>query len=150
MNASKSQQNTTPRAFKPKPLSVEQETAIDALLTGKSDREVAELVGVHRATVQTWRTSHPLFQATLAQRREEIFAGAIDRLRSLMGKALENISNDMDVQKLFDDAVLREFAKAPVPDHIDLLIDPLRNPEHDRRKAKIRDDLLREFGEGCE
>jgi DNA-binding NarL/FixJ family response regulator len=66
MKASNSQQKT---AFKPKPLTIEQENAIDLLLTGKSDREVAETIGVHRMTVQQWRTAHPLFMATLAQRR---------------------------------------------------------------------------------
>ena len=38
MKASNFQQKPTP--FKPKPLSVEQESAVDLLLTGKSDREV--------------------------------------------------------------------------------------------------------------
>jgi hypothetical protein len=35
-----------------KPLGVEQEHAIDGLLTGKSDRETAEAMGVRRLTVQ--------------------------------------------------------------------------------------------------
>jgi FixJ family two-component response regulator len=41
-----------------KPLSVEQEHAIDGLVTGKTDRETAEAVGVSRRTVQPWRTQH--------------------------------------------------------------------------------------------
>jgi hypothetical protein len=125
----------TATPIKPKPLTHEMESAIDLLLTGKSDREVAELVGVSRWTVQGWRTSHPLFKATLAQRREEIFGGAVDRLCSLLAKALDNIAAEIeadgnvrwsfellravglygfcpptgetDVQKLFDDEVMR-------------------------------------------
>ncbi len=36
-------------------LSIEQQNAIDMLVLGKSDREVAEAVGVSRQTVCGWR-----------------------------------------------------------------------------------------------
>ena len=171
MKASNSQQKT---AFKPKPLTIEQENAIDLLLIGKSDREVAETIGVHRMTVQQWRTAHPLFMATLAQRRETLFSGAVDRLRSLLSKAIDNIAKaiedgdetssfallkatglhgfcpptgEMDVQKLFDDIVMRQLAQEKIPDKFDHLLDPLRNPEKDRRRAEIETELMAEFGE---
>jgi DNA-binding CsgD family transcriptional regulator len=172
MRASNSQQET---AFNPKPLTIEQENAIDLLLTGKSDREVAETIGVHRMTVQTWRTSHPLFVASLAQRREALFSGAVDRLRSLVSKAIDNIekeidvlgdaktpfellkvvglygfcppTGEMDVQKIFDDMVMRQLAQVKIPDKFDHLIDPLRNPEKERRRAEIEAELMAEFGE---
>jgi hypothetical protein len=173
MKASNSQQNSAGRLFKPKPLTHEMESSIDLLLTGKSDREVAELVGVSRWTVQGWRTSHPLFAATLAQRREEIFGVAVNRLRSLLTKALDNIAGaieegdvrnsfellkatgvhgfcpptgETDVQKLFDDEVMRQLARAKIPPTI-LLPDPLRNPERERRKAEIEDELMAEYCE---
>ena len=174
MKASNSQQKSaTTRAFKPKALTHEQQSAIDLLLTGKSDREVSELVGVSRWTVQGWRTGHPLFQATLAQRREELFSGAVDRLRSLLGKAMDNIAKaiedgdvsssfnllkatgvygfcpptgEMDVQKLFDDLVMRQLAQARLPDKVDFLIDPLHNHEKDRRRAEIEAELMAEYG----
>jgi hypothetical protein len=94
MKASNSKQKPTGsarRVFRPKPLTPEQEQAITLLLSGQSDREVAEQIGVSRWSVQQWRTGHPLFMATLAQRREELFNGAVDRLRAMLGKALDNI-----------------------------------------------------------
>jgi hypothetical protein len=175
MKASKTQQNHTPsRPFHPKPLSVEQENAIDLLLTGKPDREVAEQTGVTRWTVQGWRTSHPLFMATLAQRRETLFSGAVDRMRSLLSKALDNITGaiesgdvsasfalvkatglhgfcpptgEMDVQKIVDDEVMRQLAQMKIPDKYDILLDPLKNPLREQRKAEIEAELMREYGE---
>jgi hypothetical protein len=174
MKSSNFQQKPVGRVFKPKPLTPEQENAIDALLTGKSDREVAELVGVTRWTVQQWRTSHPLFMATLAQRRETLFSGAVDRLRSLLNKALDNIAGaidegdvtssfallkatgvhgfcpptgQLDPQKTFDEIVLRLLAQEKIPDKFDHLMDPLRNPEKERRRQAIEAELMVEFGE---
>ena len=37
--------------FRPKPLSIEQRSAIDLLILGKSDGKVAEALGLHRSTV---------------------------------------------------------------------------------------------------
>jgi hypothetical protein len=48
-------------------------------------------VGVSRWTVQQWRTQHPLFMATLAQKRAEVWRGAQEQLRSLLRKAAENL-----------------------------------------------------------
>jgi len=42
-------------------LSVEQLNAIDLLVTGKTDQEVADLVGVSRSTVTFWRLYNPTF-----------------------------------------------------------------------------------------
>jgi hypothetical protein len=160
------------RAFKPKPLTTEQENTIDALLTGKSDREGAEIVGVSRWSVQQWRTSHPLFMATLAQRRETLFSGAVDRLRSLLSKALDNIAGaldegdvtssfallkvtgvhgfcpptgEMDAQKIFDDIVMRLLAQEKIPDQHDFLLDPLRNHAKDARRAEIEAELRQQY-----
>jgi hypothetical protein len=173
MKASNSQQKPTP--FKPRALTIAQENAVDLLLTGKSDREVAEAVGVSRGAVQGWRTSHPLLMATLAQRRETLFAGAVDRLRSMLSTALENIAGaidegdvtasftllkatgvhgfcpptgEMDVQKLFSDLVLRQLAQEKIPGKLDdLLINLDENPRRRQRQAEIEAELRREFGE---
>lgn len=40
-------------------LSVKQENAIDMLVTGGTDSEVAAAVGVHRVTVTRWRLYDP-------------------------------------------------------------------------------------------
>jgi DNA-binding CsgD family transcriptional regulator len=42
-----------------KPLTLAQENAIDLLIIGKPDREVAECLGIARETVTRWRHEHP-------------------------------------------------------------------------------------------
>jgi hypothetical protein len=46
-----------------RPLSLEQENAIDLLILGKPDREIVEAVGVTRETAWYWRHEHPVFLA---------------------------------------------------------------------------------------
>jgi hypothetical protein len=87
MTPSKSQQKPTW-----KPLSIAQENAIDLLILGKSDREVADTVGVNRTTIWEWRTAHPLVMATLERRRAEVWRQPQERLRSLLAKAVENLA----------------------------------------------------------
>ena len=91
MKPSKIQQKPT---FKP--LSIEQQNAIDLLILGKSDREVAEGVGVNRTTIWEWRTAHPIFMATLERRRVEVWRQPQERLRSLLSKAVDNIGQAVE------------------------------------------------------
>ncbi len=70
-------------------LSVEQENAIDLLVSGTSDRETAKAVGVSRQTVCGWRNHHPAFVAALNARRLETWGASSDRLRALLPKALD-------------------------------------------------------------
>ena len=73
-----------------KPLTPEMENAIDLLITGKPDREVAVAVGVSRQTIAQWR-QHPLFIAELNQRRHTLWAEAHVRLHALIGGAVDVI-----------------------------------------------------------
>jgi hypothetical protein len=159
-----------PTDFRPKPLIIEQENAIDLLLTGQSDREVAEAVGVTRWAVQGWRTSHPFFMATLAQRREEIFGAAVNRLRTLLNKALENITGaiqsgdvkssfkllkatrlhgfcppagETDVQKLAERLCLEQLAREHIPESSMDLSFLDKNPQYEERKREILEELGR-------
>lgn len=78
-------------------LTVEQQNAIDLLVTGKSDQAVADAVGVSRPTVTSWRLYDPHFQAELNKRRKEVWGASADRLRALLPKAfdvLEKAIND--------------------------------------------------------
>jgi hypothetical protein len=72
-----------------KPLALEQENAVDLLVLGKSDREVAESLGLARETVTRWRHEHPVFIAELNRRRNALWTEAHDRLRTLVGKAVD-------------------------------------------------------------
>ena len=75
-----------------KALSIQQKNAIDLLLTGKNDREVAEFVGVERVTVNNWRNRKPEFIEELNRRRYELFESEMNRLRSLIASSVEALS----------------------------------------------------------
>lgn len=76
-------------------LSIEQMNAIDLLVLGTSDKEVAEAVGVHRSTVWEWRTQNPLFIAELNRRRNEVWRRGADKLRALIPKALAALEEEL-------------------------------------------------------
>ena len=73
-------------------LTVRQQNAIDLFLTGKNDRQVAECVGVERVTVNGWRNRKPEFIDELNRRRYELFAGEMDRLRSLISASVDALT----------------------------------------------------------
>jgi len=79
-------------------LSIEQENAIDVLVTGKTDQATGDAVGVNRATVLKWRLHDPLFQAELNRRRADLWGTAAERLRALLPKALDVLANQLDDQ----------------------------------------------------
>ena len=70
-------------------LSIEQQAAIDLLMTGLPDRDVADKVGVCRETVTRWRNYHPAFQAEVNRRRKEAWASGLERLRLLFPEAVD-------------------------------------------------------------
>jgi hypothetical protein len=86
----------TTKPDKIRQLSIEQENAIDHLLQGKSDRVVAEAVGVSRQTVWEWRKRDPLFIAELNRQRSEMWKEAHERLRSLTNRALDVVELQLD------------------------------------------------------
>ena len=77
-------------------LTVAQANAVDALVAGKKDAEVAALVGVNRVTVTRWRLYHPHFIAALNEHRQALWAGNQDRLRSLIPKAMEVVAESLE------------------------------------------------------
>ena len=79
----------TTKPDKTRQLSIEQESAIEHLLQGKSDRATAEAVGVSRQTVWEWRNHDPLFIAELNRRRYELWSEAKARMKSLANRALD-------------------------------------------------------------
>jgi hypothetical protein len=88
--------NETTKPDKTRQLSIEQENAIDHLLQGKSDRAVAETVGVSRQTVWEWRNRDPLFIAELNRQRVELWSEARQRLKSLANRALDVVETQID------------------------------------------------------
>jgi len=87
----------------PRELTVAQLNAVDLLVAGQSDREVAATVGVTRQTVGGWRNYNPWFRAELTRRRNEVWRTSGDRLRALIPKALATLEGG-----------LHEYAADPV------------------------------------
>jgi hypothetical protein len=77
-------------------LTVKQQNAIDMLVTGGTDAETADAVGVNRVTVTRWRLYDPEFEAELNRRRAAVSGTAVDRLRALLPRALDALEAELD------------------------------------------------------
>ena len=78
----------------PPNLTPEQLNAIDLLIFGKTDKEVAETIGVGRNTISKWY-KNAFFIAELNARREELWKDAKLRLKSLAHDAVDVLSNGL-------------------------------------------------------
>lgn len=76
-------------------LEPEQELALDALIAGATDARAADAAGVTRQTVNGWRNHNPAFIAALNDRRQAIWQGHADRVRGLVGMALDVLAEDL-------------------------------------------------------
>ena len=70
-------------------LTVPQQNAVDLLIQGKNDRQVAESLGVSRQTVWEWRQRHPVFVTELNRLRQEVWGAQTERLRGLVCGAVD-------------------------------------------------------------
>lgn len=77
-------------------LTIEQLNAIDLLVIGKVDQDVADKIGVNRVTVTKWRNYDIYFQAELNKRRKEVWGSSLDRLRTLLPKAIERLEQEVE------------------------------------------------------
>jgi hypothetical protein len=77
-------------------LTVAQLSAVDLLVTGKTDEETAGAVGVTRQTVNGWRNSNPYFQVALNRRRQELWGVSVDQLRALLPRAVAVLAEELD------------------------------------------------------
>ena len=98
------------KSDKTRQLSAKQLNAIDLLITGKNDSEVAEVVGVARQTVNEWRNHHASFVAELNNCRQELWGVQIERLRNLISSAIDVLQDELSG----DDPKLRHSAAITV------------------------------------
>ena len=75
-------------------LTPEQLNAIDLLIFGKTDKEVAETIGVGRNTISKWY-KNAFFTAELNARREELWKDSKNRLKALVHEAVNVLSNGL-------------------------------------------------------
>src|SRR5512137_2896373 len=78
----------------PPRLTPEQLNAVDLLIFGKTDKEVAETIGVGRNTISKWY-KNAFFVAELNARREELWKDSKLRLKSLTHEAVDVLSNGL-------------------------------------------------------
>lgn len=166
----KSRQYATPGSFQPDPLTPEQDAAIELLLQGQTDQAVADAIHRDRATIWRWKTRVPFFMATLEARRQEVFGVAVQRLRNLLSKAIDNITADIEagdvkssfelvkatglhgfspptgetnVRVLSEQICLEVLAREHIPQSSYDLIDVGKNPRYEERKREILEELGR-------
>ena len=76
-------------------LTAQQRSAIDLILAGANDRQVAEQVGVHRVTVTNWRLHDPDFQVALSTRLSSLWTGAANVIRTVLPEALDSLREQL-------------------------------------------------------
>ena len=156
--------------FEPTPLTPEQDAAIELLLQGQTDQAVADAIGRNRVTLWKWKTRTPSFMATLEARRQEQFGQASQRLRNLLNRAIDNISQaiedgdvkssfelvratglhsfappsgETNVQVIAERMMLEILAREHIPERSFDLIDIDKNPRYEERKREILEELGR-------
>jgi hypothetical protein len=102
---------------------MEQQNAIDLLVQGKADHEVAAAVGVARETVTRWRGENPYFVAELNRLRKALWGSAHERLRGLVHTAvdiLEKALTDGDLKAAVELLkAVRLYGAVPAPSGLD-------------------------------
>jgi len=132
-------------------LSPKHEKAIELMLQGLGDLQIAEQIGIDRATVYRWRTKPGPFRKRLARYRKEIWKQQADRMRGMVEPALAvleaQLANPDDPRiALRAAAILLRFA-APGRKVLDALETArTREPREQRPqrepRAAERDDAL--------
>jgi hypothetical protein len=77
-------------------LSEQQKAAVELLVSGKTDREAATALNLPGDSVVKWRMHDPVFQAALNAYRAEAWRAGIDRLRSMVPKALDALADELN------------------------------------------------------
>jgi hypothetical protein len=130
----KRDRNESPQNATPEPLTPAQETAIAALLAGRTVTDAAADAGVDRATVHRWLRENFGFQAAVNAGRRELRKGVQVRLERLAEKAagcVEKAIDEGDVKAAL--AILKGLqVLVPVPIGSD---NPAELAEEDRLHA---------------
>ncbi len=141
-------------------LTVVQLNAVDLLVTGKTDQETAEAVGVTRQTVNGWRNGHPWFAAELNRRRQDLWGVSVDQLRALLPRAVGVLAEELEggeqrARVALDLLRLAGLDRGKAPERLDTLLigptdpDAIIEAEVRRRRpdrAAYLDDLLKGDG----
>ena len=86
-------------------LNAKQLNAVELIVQGHNDREVAEAVGVTRQTVCEWRNHNAEVVARVNDLRRQVWGSQTDRLRGLLVKAVDVLERELDGEKALTAAV---------------------------------------------
>lgn len=70
-------------------LNLKQYCAIELLLIGKTDAEIAQIIGIDSETLCHWRTQEPEFVIAMNSLQAVVWEASVERLRNAMSKALD-------------------------------------------------------------
>jgi hypothetical protein len=93
-------------------LTVAQENAIDLLIQGHNDRQVAEAINVRRQTVCDWRNHNPNFRAELSRRRRDLRSSQAARLGHIATTAIDVLATDLVITKQYPNDTDRRMRQA--------------------------------------
>lgn len=128
-------------------LSVKQRNAIDLILLGKSDEEVAEEICVRRETVNRWKNQDSDFVYELRKNRKQVWGSQKDRLRGLISKAVNVLKENLDNE----DPKIKQSVAIHILKSVGLYgtdLEPHGTEAHASTKAREKermDDMLMSF-----
>ena len=93
-------------------LSLKQHYAMELLLVGKSDAEIAALIGVDSDIVRQWQTKDTEFIVAINALRAAAWSGSVARLKRLMSRALDVVEEAVNRG---DEMVAISFLQGLVP-----------------------------------
>ena len=117
-------------------LNSKQLKAINLLVSGKTDTETAELVGVSRTTIYIWKNKDFDFKAELNRNMNEVLQQARNKRISVLNKAYEVL--EMALDKELEQEYPNPAAALNVIKNINI---PL-NGEEDPEKLKTLNNLF--------
>ena len=93
-------------------LSLKQHYAMELLLVGKTDAEIAALIGVDSEIIGQWQTKDTEFIVAINALRAAAWSGSVARLKRLMSRALDVVE---DAVTRGDEMVASSFLQGLVP-----------------------------------
>jgi AcrR family transcriptional regulator len=134
-------------------LGVEQQTALELLLTGKSIAETARSAGVSRVAIYRWLKHDAAFQAAYNQWHDQLQESCRSRLQALTDKATDALEKALEagdaraaLQLLKGMGMIKERMPGPTdPEEVGKILamdEKRRELKLRRERARLREDEL--------
>lgn len=91
-----SHSNTDPKQLHPINLNLQQYQAIEPLLIGKTDVEIAQLVGIESDTIWQWHNQNLESMIATSALRAAVWTDLVERLRRLTEQAVDVVEKALD------------------------------------------------------